>query len=226
MKKKVDIILVVDCSGSLAEQRMNINNALNTMIKAMKMSPDLMGCEMYFSLVPFSRNVIPEKAFEFKPLRTITSQLELGNFENVTNPGPALKNITVKALARYEAWKSEGVFCMHPLIFFFTDGYPYHPDDAIRAEVDRDYKDAASFIKAKESDKKLLIVGGAFGANADINNMNLLTANPERILKISSDNVDKLGKFFSEIIPMTAVTALTKSADQLKPMFMAFNSCE
>ena len=226
MLKKVDIILVADCSGSLAEQRTVINSSLNAMIKSMKMSPDLMGCELYFSLVPFSKNVILEKAFEFKPLRTITSQLELGNFENVTNPGPALKNITVKALARYEKWKHNGDFCMHPLIFFFTDGYPYHPDDAMRAKFVSDYKDAASFIKAKESDKKLLIVGGAFGANADINNMNLLTANPERILKISSDNVEKLGKFFSEIIPITTVTTLTKSADQLKPMFMAFNNCE
>ncbi len=226
MLKKVDIILVVDCSGSLIEQRTVINNALNAMIKAMKMSPDLMGCEMYFSLVPFSKDVILEKAFEFKPLRTITSQLELGNFENVTNPGPALKNITVKALARYEKWKSEGVFCMHPLIFFFTDGYPYHPDAAMKAKFVSAYKDAATFIKAKESDKKLLIVGGAFGAKADIDSMNLLTAYPERILKISSDNVDKLVKFFSEIIPMTTVTTLTKSADQLKPMFMKFNSCE
>ena len=226
MRKKIDIVLVVDCSGSLKPQKAIIEKALNEMVRAIKTNPDLYGCEISFSLVPFSEDVIWDKYFAFKPIKDIKSTIDLGEFENVTNPGDAIKNITVKALANYEAWKAAGDLCFHPLIFFFTDGYPYHPDDAKKKEYIASYKAAASFVKEQEGRKKLLLVGGAFGPNADIANMNLLTSHPERILKISASNIDKLERFFSEIIPMTTVTTLTKSTDQLEGFFKAFNEEE
>lgn len=225
MKKKIDIILVVDCSGSLREQRINIQNALNKMVRSIKESEDLFGCEITFSLILFSEKICAG-SFRFEPIEKITPNYSFAEFSGVTNPGPALESIVTEALARYEKWNLKKELCYHPLVFYFTDGYPYHPDKEKMEEYKKKYEAAAKYIKEKERKKQLLIVSGAFGPEADIDNIKKLTSYPERIVKISEKNIDKLENFFSQIIPMTTVTAVSKSEEQLADMFKLINDEE
>ena len=225
-KSKIDIIMVVDCSGSLKKEREDMQVAINGAITALKTHPDLYNCEVYLSLVAFDEDIRPEETFKFKPVTQITKPISFGAFDWSTNPGPALSEITIDALRRYEGWVEAGDECFHPLVFFFTDGYPFHKEDAKRKKYEADYKDAAQYIKEREAERKLLIVGCAFGEEASIPNMNLLTSKPERVLKITDRNIDRLKQFFKMIIPMTVSRTVTMTGDQLRRVFDEFNGEE
>ena len=224
MNKKIDIVLVVDCSTSLLKQKECIETAVNDMVVSIKTNSELHGCDIYFSLIPFADKVIEDKCIKFKPVKTITEKISLGSFRYGTNPGPALKGITNDVIDRYHKWVEEDDLCFHPLIFFFTDGSPCPFD-----ECQGDYEEAAKIIKDKEANKKLLIVGCAFGEGAYIKNMNLMTSYPERILKIKDNTAktqEKLRRFFTYIIPQTTAFTVTGVSDQLPRVFKMFNDME
>ena len=221
MNKKIDVALVVDCSGTLKNEKEAMESALNEMVVQLKKSPDLLGCDVYLSLVAFDDEIRDEETFLFEPLKDFSRKIDLGNLQYQTNPGPALKMITNKVLDRYEKWVEEDEMCFHPLVFFFTDGDP-NPRDKYQKE----YEEAARIIKGKEAGNKLLIVGCAFGDAVDIDNMNLITQHSERILKVTNRAVGKLADFFKDIIPITLSRTVTMTGDQLIKVFKNYNELE
>lgn len=214
MKKKIDVLLVCDASGSLKDYRERINRALEQMLYRLKTSEDLLGCEVFFSMLGFADDVITR--IEFKPLNSVSAEELVLTFDGETNPGPALKEITAKAMARYDEWGSKNIERMHPILIFFTDGNPYPVDKYMNL-----YKNAASYIRKLEADNKILVVGCGFG---DVNkeNIAMLTNHKDRVLMISESNVDKLSEFFQYIIPATTNYSVRDEFEILDKLFRRF----
>lgn len=216
-KKKIDIILVVDRSGSLSRYRERINRALTEMVRVLKTSEDLSGCDVYLSVISFSDDMT--KNIEFKPINSVSvGELSL-TFGGETNPGPALKYIVEKAYKRYQSWRDHDEECFHPFLAFFTDGYPYP-----KAKYQTKYEEAARYIRDLESRDKLLVVGAGFG-DANIDNIKLLTTHPDRVLSISDRNVTKMSDFFKCVIPITINHTVTGEIDVIDKLFRRFNEC-
>ena len=214
IRKKIDVCLVVDRSGSLGKVGEIINDSLVAMLAEIKKTPYLHGCEVYFTLVSFAND--NTKDIDFAPISSVSpSSLSL-TYNYQTNPGPALEYTVEKAYNRYYDWKNNGEEAFHPLIFFFTDGSPYPVDRYMSG-----YKKIAEKIKELEEKKKLVIVCAGYG-NANIENLNMLTTYPERVLQMADNRVDKLSKFFSEIIPQTITSTLTGTFDQMADVFRFF----
>jgi len=214
IRKKIDVCLVVDRSGSLEKEGNIINEALVAMLEAIKREPYLTGCEIYFTMVSFASDMT--KNVDFVPIDNVTiSSLKL-TYTGQTNPGPALAYVVEKAYDRYHFWKTDGQIAFHPLIFFFTDGYPY-PIDKYMSE----YIQVAEKIKRLEENNKLLLVCAGYGG-ANIDNLKMLTSYSERVLEMSGGRVDKLKVFFSQIIERTLTLTVTGTYDQLAEMFKDF----
>ena len=214
IKKKIDVCLVVDRSGSLKNVGDIINKSLVSMLDEIKKTPYLHGCDVYFTLVSFANNMSPN--VDFAPIGAVSSSSLSLTYDNQTNPGPALEYTVEKAYKRYFDWKDNGEEAFHPLLFFYTDGSPYPVDKYMPG-----YKMIAEKIKQLEANKKLVIVCAGYG-NANIENLNLLTAYPERVLKMADSRIDKLSRFFSEIIPQTITATVTGTFDQMADVFRFF----
>lgn len=203
MKKKIDICLVVDRSGSLSAVGSMINGALVSTLKKIKEEPYLSGCDVYFTLVSFADDMT--KNVDFVPIGNVSeSSLNL-KYDGQTNPAPALEYTVDKAYQRYYAWKDNGEEVFHPLIFFFTDGAPY-PVDKYMPE----YKKIAKKIAGLNGEKLLFVCAGYGSANVE--NLEIATNNKNLVIPMTGDRVDRLAKFFSEIIPKT-VTIVSKAGE-------------
>lgn len=220
-KKKIDIGIICDCSRSLEDYRDALICALRKTVLALKTNEDLFGYEVYFTLIPFASEIQQQNVIDCKLINEInTDDINL-HIGGTTNPGPALKQMINKFMDRYTKWKEDGTLCAHPLIFFFSDGKPYPV-----APCQKEYEAAAKTIREKEDNKKVLIVGCSFG-NANYENMKIVTNYPERILKINDgSNIEKLTRFFSEIISSTTICTITGAIDAMNRMFKKFNSEE
>ena len=214
IKKKIDVCLVVDHSGSLSKEGDMINDSLVAMLAEIKNTPYLHGCDVYFTLVSFDNEMT--KNVDFVPLNSVSPSSLILKYDYQTNPGPALEYVVETAYKRYYDWRNSGEDAFHPLIFFFTDGSPYPVEKYMPA-----YKKIAERIRQLEKDKKLVIVCSGYG-NANIENLNLLTEIPERVLQMSGNRVDKLSRFFKEIIPQTITSTVTGTFDQMADVFRFF----
>ena len=184
------------------------------MLAEIKNTPYLHGCDVYFTLVSFDNEMT--KNVDFVPLNSVSPSSLILKYDYQTNPGPALEYVVETAYKRYYDWRNSGEDAFHPLIFFFTDGSPYPVEKYMPA-----YKKIAERIRQLEKDKKLVIVCSGYG-NANIENLNLLTEIPERVLQMSGNRVDKLSRFFKEIIPQTITSTVTGTFDQMADVFRFF----
>lgn len=214
-KKPVDVILVVDKSGSLSPYTKTLNSAIKQTVTALKSSEDLSGCDVHFTLVSFDNNMY--KNVDFANLDSVdASALEL-KYEGGTNPAPALEYALQQSIKRYETWKAKGIPAFHPLIFFFTDGSPY-PENPYLA----DFKSVAAEYKAYEANEKLVIVSCGFGDKVNTDNLKLLTFDSNRVIYVKQNDIEKLKKFFSKLIVATTETA-TCVGNQLPKFFANYN---
>lgn len=194
MDTKLDVIFVVDCNSSFDTQRVNIQNILNEIVKRIKKSDDFYGFDISLSLVPFSNDVYVENAFEFLPLEKIKGDLDLGALGGLSNPGPAFEDVVKKALVRNDVWCADGELCYHPAICFITDGI-HKLNEAYQVS----YEKIAEYIREREAARKLnvfpIVVDGG-----SVDNVNLLTNHPERVLKVSdlTEFGEKFANVFSE----------------------------
>ena len=208
-KKPVDVILVVDKSGSLSPYTETLNSAIKQTVVALKTSEDLSGCDVYFTLVSFDNNMY--KNIDFDNLNSVdASTLEL-KYEGGTNPAPALEYALQKSIKRYETYKANGEPAYHPLIFFFTDGSPY-PENPYLDE----FKRIAAEYKDYEANNKLVIVSCGFGDKVNIDNLKLLTYDSNRVISVNKNDIEKLKKFFSKLIEATASTATGERPDMAR----------
>ena len=211
MKKKLDICIVADRSGSLEEEGEGINAALVSMLENIKREPYLSGVEIYLTLVSFAANM--SKNVDFAPIEKVSPASLKLTYGGQTNPGPALDYVVYTANDRYYKWSDNGEEAFHPLIFFFTDACPY-PEEKYLS----DYKKIAEKIRALEANKKLVIVGIGYG-NADIEKLGLITADKAHMVNITGSDPKKLDKFFKEVIPQTIKPYTTGDKKALDRLF-------
>ena len=215
-KKKLDICIVADRSGSLTHDGDKMNEALASMLENIRNEMYLTGCEIYFTLVSFSDKF--SQNVDFAPLDTVKPKSLKLTFGGHTNPGPALKYVVDKAYQRYHEWRNNDEDAFHPLIFFFTDAQPYP------AEYIPDYIETTKKIRELEDKKKLVIVGVGYGS-ADISMLKLITNKPAFIIDITGRDQKKLTRFFKEIIKQTTVKhTTTKDEDEMIRLFRGFEA--
>ena len=121
--QKVEIILVVDRSGSLERYYEYLKRAISDMLNAIKNDPHLSGCDVYFTFITFASKMDDIK-INAVPISNVNLDDLSFQCQGTTNPGPALKIAAETAISRYYQWKNSGEDAFHPLLVFFTDGYP------------------------------------------------------------------------------------------------------
>lgn len=207
--KKIWVYLVVDVSGSLSIVGSNLNKALKEMKEIITQNEEFSGCEINFSLITF--NELTDVKIDLRNIYEIKdSEFELV-YTGLTNPAPALEYAAKMAMKRYSVCKNDdGRDCMHPIIFFFTDGRP-EGNESYQTEYER----VAKNIKDLEARKKLSVVAAGYGY-PDIANLKLLT---ENVIMMEGNDVKKLEKFFKILIPMTLLTGVTNTSWQIRKAF-------
>ena len=207
--KKIDVYLVVDVSGSLSVVGSNLNKSLKEMKEIITQNEELSGCEIKLNLITF--NELKEVKIDFRNINEIKpSEFELV-YTGYTNPAPALEYAANMAMKRYSVWKNDdGCECMHPIIFFFTDGRP-EGNESYQTEYERVAKNIKDL-----AGKKLSVVAAGYGY-PDIENLKLLT---ENVIMMEGNDVKKLEKFFKHLIPATLVTGVTNTSWQIRNAFI------
>ncbi len=214
IKKEIDVCIAADQSGSLENEAEAINQGIADMIKEITKNPYFHGYKVHIALYGFNDEM--KKHIDFKAVESISENAIKLEFSGQTNPGPALESLAEKSIARYESWKAGDCEASHPILIFFSDGQPYPVEKYMKS-----FCQAASAIKKYEADRKLLVICAGYG-DANIDNLNLLTAYPERVVSIEGGRIDKLYKFFSYIIPQTLTAAVTDSFNSMADMFRFF----
>lgn len=161
-------------------------------------------------------------------LEAVTKEmLRLPEPNGATDTGGAILYMLQLMDKQKQKWKEEEkVAYLQPLLFLFTDGYPYagtipgEPQEQLEArqrKIAANYQAAAKEIKNREG-KKLTFVAGGFqsedGESADMDKLRELTGQPEgtvfRLINAGtaagSDTLT-LESFFSKLRTMTNNTA-------------------
>lgn len=172
MRRKFDIVVVVDRSTSMREHIGILNSCIKDIVKTLKETPGyLSDCNLHFSVLQFP--VFPgEDAFVCKDLE-IEEDTEFSIPEitarGATNPSPTLREAVNFVIDRYEGWKKFGR--VHPVIFFLTDGKPDagadkeggDVDEIEQKQVEEAYEDVAKHIRGLQENGKLQFRAFAIG---------------------------------------------------------------
>lgn len=227
MRPKIDVFLIVDHSLSTKNIIDTINRAIRKMLDELRFSPYLSGVDKYLTIIQFNHHS------EILVETTLVENVDPNRINLVSSGATDTGSAILKALdigtRRYQYWREEGEESWHPLYFLFTDGYPDAGQEASREEdiaVERAYAEAAREIKRLENSRKLLFVAGGFCSGrsrtgANMEKLRELTGYERHVIEIPDDNIDKLSKFFSDIIPITVIHTVTSSKAQLEDAFLS-----
>lgn len=227
MRPKIDVFLIVDHSLSTMNIIDTINRAIKKMLEELRFSPYLSGVDKYLTIIQYNHH--SEAIVE----TTLVENVDPGKINltsaGATDTGSAILKALNIGSRRYQYWREEGEESWHPLYFLFTDGYPDAGQEASREEeiaVERAYTEAAMEIKRLENSGKLLFVAGGFCSRKSRNGANMdklreLTNYDKHVIEIPDDKIDKLSKFFSDIIPITVIHTVTSSKAQLEDAFLS-----
>lgn len=227
MRPKIDVFLIVDHSLSTMNIIDTINIAIKKMLVELRKSPYLSGVDKYLTVIQFNHH--SEVIIETTLVENIDPNMINLKSAGATDTGSAILKALNIGSKRYQYWREEGEESWHPLYFLFTDGYPDAGQEATYEEeiaVNNAYRDAAIEIKRLENSGKLLFVAGGFCSRKSKNGANIeklkeLTTFEKHVIEIPDDRIEKLSKFFSDIIPITVIHTVTSSKSQLEDAFLS-----
>ena len=227
MRPNIDVFLIVDHSSSTQSIIGNINAAISDMVTRLRPSPYLSGVNVFLPLIQFNHRY--EILTQCELIDRVDPSRLLISSAGATDPGPAILKAIEIGSQRYEAWRAEGEESFHPLYYFFTDGYPDAGKGATQEEIDAvnaAYASACNSVRNLELTDKALFIAAGFQserAMANMERLRQLTTRPDRIICISQNDVGKLEKFFSELIPRTVTGTITRTQAQIDGAFNIFN---
>ncbi len=207
---RTPLVLIIDISWSMEAIREILNKAITELFQQMKKN-ELLYKTIDLLVVHF--NGLSDIVVDFTPLEEVKiSDITINKCTGCTDTGKAI----IKALKRAYEYRdeifevSDGLITHNqPLVFLLTDGIPDagkrtedDTDEVYQAEVDavnHAYQEAATYIKEKENNQKIVFVAAGIhhpgktnipGSNVSEEKLRELTNYPDRVITFEGNQTN------------------------------------
>ncbi len=219
MASKVFVVITFDASSSLFGVKDIITGALRNCVTSLKTDKEFINKDIVFSLIPYSSEVKKESLIINTPVKNIQPSDINIKISGSTNPATALKLAQEIYDDMKAQFRSTGVEGNRMVLINFSDGKPF-PENPCQTE----YEEIAAQFRKLDEENEIVVCSAAFGTEADIKNLRLLSAHPARVLDVTDGNTERLKSFFTELIPATISHSVTHTDDQIDAIFIDANN--
>lgn len=220
-RSHLPVAIIIDKSESTKDIKELLNKCIVNLVDNMK-KEKLLKNTIDLLVIHYSSE--HEVIFDFETLENANPKdLVIKESRGFTHTGGAILFALQRLDEKKIEWKFLAEKYYQPLLFLLTDGYPdagINAPQKVAKFVEDAYKTAATELKKRESENKLVFIAAGIeqsnGIHADMKRLSELSNYPERILHIKeASHINEMERFFYLIYESTTATFSNTPVDEV-----------